>query len=86
MRKVVGRTFVPIAAKLSETEELKGLLPISGKNALSVEGTQVEVGESQTVNVFWGALVDHWLGKMPLGITQGEATQTAFTVSQGAPV
>lgn len=49
--------FVQTVAKLTETgtEELKALLPFSGKKALSVEGTQVEVRESQNINVFFGA-------------------------------
>ena len=54
---MVGRMFVQTVAKLTETgtEELKALLPFSGKKALSVEGTQVEVRESQNINVFFGA-------------------------------
>ena len=53
---MVGRIFVPILAKLTETgnEELKGLLPIPGEKALSMEETQVEVGESQMRMSFGG--------------------------------
>ena len=32
----------------------------------------MEVGESQKIDVYWGALVDYWLGERLLTITQGD--------------
>lgn len=63
---MLGTTFVLKAAKPTETgiEEMKGVLLISGKNALHMKGTQVEGGDAQNVGVFWGALVGYWLSKI----------------------
>lgn len=76
------------AAKPTEAgiEELKGVLAISGKNVLSMKGTEVEVVKGQHVGVFWGALLDYWLGKTLVTITQGDDTQMSSNVSQGASV
>ena len=40
--------------------------------ALLASQPGVEVGESQKIDVYWGALVDYWLGERLLTITQGD--------------
>lgn len=78
-----------ITAKPTEpgSEELKGLLPTSGKKALSVKGTQVPGGRRrQNVAVFLGASVDYWLVKILLSIIEFGVTQIYSIVSQGASV
>lgn len=46
----------------------------------------MEVVEGQHLAVFLGALLDYWLGKTLVIITQGDATQISSNVSQGASV
>lgn len=88
----MGRTFVLIVANLREaaTEALKGMHAPSLWEECPQCGRNPSRGRREPkCKCLWvgcGALVDDGLGKMPLGITQGEATQSSSTLSQWVPV